>query len=189
MSADEALEKLVSAQHGRAIDFVKFAETKNAALLTFCSVWIGSGIAMLRTEEILPAGYGLALRLTLPLLTVAALIALTSFLPRTLDSMLKRAEDKRNLLYFGDVARMDVDAFGRLLRERYLAEGGACSTTYVDDLVEQVAIQSRIALRKFRTFDVGAKLVIACFVIMALPAVVGLARNIICLAIRPHGVA
>lgn len=35
----DSYEKLLSASHGRMLDLVKFAETKNAALLTFCSGW------------------------------------------------------------------------------------------------------------------------------------------------------
>lgn len=35
----EAFEKILTSNLMRAIDFVKFAEAKNAALLTFNSAW------------------------------------------------------------------------------------------------------------------------------------------------------
>ncbi|WP_439360539.1 hypothetical protein [Bradyrhizobium sp. DASA03007] len=37
---EDAFEKTLSTQLNRNIDFLKFAETKNAALLTFSSAWI-----------------------------------------------------------------------------------------------------------------------------------------------------
>jgi hypothetical protein len=44
---EEAFEKILSTQLGGTIDFVKFAETKNAALLTFSSAWIIGTINLL----------------------------------------------------------------------------------------------------------------------------------------------
>jgi len=72
----EAYEKLLSANHGRMVDFSKFAEARNAALLTFCSVWMGAIITLLRSSDKLPLGYGYAFRIALLLLFIAAVISL-----------------------------------------------------------------------------------------------------------------
>lgn len=153
------------------IDFVKFAETKNAALLTFCSVWIGTIVTMLRTDRTLPLGYDRALTIVLPMLTAAAVIALTSFLPRRLRHFFKpKDRDDRNLLFFGDIAKLKIDAYAERVRERYLPPGDCVySERYVDDLIVQIAVQSRIADAKFKTFNAAAVIVLAAFVVIAIP--------------------
>ncbi|WP_128932116.1 hypothetical protein [Bradyrhizobium zhanjiangense] len=50
----------LSTQLSRNIDFVKFAETKNAALLTFSSAWIIGSINLLTGQSTLPLGYNVA---------------------------------------------------------------------------------------------------------------------------------
>ncbi|NNH83573.1 hypothetical protein HLH89_21430 [Rhizobium laguerreae] len=104
----EAYEKLMSANHGRMMDFVKFAETKNAALLTFSSVWIGAIINLLKSPDDLPFGYTYAFEAALPLLAIAAVICLKSLLPRFLNQVYKREDDVVNLLYFGDIIKGGV---------------------------------------------------------------------------------
>ena len=60
---EEAFEKILSSQLTRTIDFVKFAETKNAALLTFSSAWIIGAINLLTGQATLPLGYNVAFSL------------------------------------------------------------------------------------------------------------------------------
>ena len=43
----EAFEKLLSSVLGRVVDFLRFAEAKNAALLTFSSAWILASTTLL----------------------------------------------------------------------------------------------------------------------------------------------
>jgi hypothetical protein len=51
----EAFRQVLSASLARVIDFLKFAETKNAALLTFASAWTFASINVL-TGERAPTG-------------------------------------------------------------------------------------------------------------------------------------
>ena len=154
------------------IDFVKFAETKNAALLTFCSVWIGSIITMLRTGQTpLPLGYDRALTIVLPMLTVAALIALTSFLPKRLHHYFKSEDrEEKNLLFFGDIAKLGIETYAERVRERYHPPAEAAySERYLDDLIVQISVQSRIADAKFKAFNTAATIVLTAFVAIAFP--------------------
>ncbi|MCP1835749.1 hypothetical protein ACVMIH_007645 [Bradyrhizobium sp. USDA 4503] len=57
---EKAFEKTLSTQLVRTIDFVKFAEIKNAALLTFSSAWIIGTINLLTSQASLPLGYNVA---------------------------------------------------------------------------------------------------------------------------------
>ena len=166
----ESYEKILSAHHGRMIDFLKFAETKNAALLTFTSVWIGSIIGFLRAPTPLPLDYDKAFLIALPFLCIAALIALRSFLPRLLHHHHKDDDGAKNLLYFGDIAQMEPRLYGNRVRERYYPpEGASFTDRYLEDLTIQISIQAHIASRKFKAFNRAAWLVLSAFAILTVP--------------------
>ncbi|MGB8292764.1 hypothetical protein ELI13_36025 [Rhizobium ruizarguesonis] len=173
----EAYEKLMSANHGRMIDFVKFAETKNAALLTFASVWIGAIINLLKSPDELPFNYGKALVAALILLFFAAAICLTSLLPRFLDQVYKREDERVNLLYFGDIVKGGVKDYPEMAEKEYRPQDEDSTTpTYLRDLAVQTAIQASIAHRKFRFFHRAGSLVLLAFLVMLLPPVIAAAR-------------
>ncbi|MER0240086.1 Pycsar system effector family protein [Fulvimarina sp. MAC8] len=152
------------------IDFVKFAETKNAALLTFTSVWIGSIIGFMQAQTPLPLGYDTAFLFTLPLLCVAALISLASFLPRRLHHHHRDDDGVKNLLFFGDIAQMEPRQYGKRVRERYLPpENVSFTERYLEDLTVQISVQAHIADRKFKAFNRAARLVIAAFGVLTIP--------------------
>ncbi|PYE92093.1 hypothetical protein C8J35_1308 [Rhizobium sp. PP-F2F-G38] len=144
----ESYEKILSTHHGQMIDFVKFAEIKNAALLTFTSIWIGSIIGFLRAQTSLPLGYDTAFLFALPFLCCAALLSLKSFLPRLLHHHHKSLDGARNLLFFGDIARIEVEQYGQRARERYYPlEGASFNERYLNDLTVQIAVQAHIVCR------------------------------------------
>ncbi|MCM2475677.1 hypothetical protein HGO38_19565 [Rhizobium sp. CG5] len=173
----EAYEKLLAANHGRMIDFGKFAEAKNAALLTFCSVWMGAIITLLRAPGELPFGYCYAFTAALPLLFIAAVISLKSLMPKFLDQMHKREDDYKNLLYFGDIDRAGTAAYPNMAAELYLpTESDSATATYLHDLAVQTAIHARIAHRKFRMFNWAGSFVLAAFACMVVPLVFACAR-------------
>ena len=172
----ESYEKILSAHHGRMIDFVKFAETKNAALLTFTSVWIGSIIGFMRAQTPLPLGYDTAFLFALPLLCIAALISLASLLPRRLHHHHKADDGAKNLLFFGDIAQMEPRQYGNRVRERYLPPDNVSFTDrYLEDLTVQISVQAHIADRKFKAFDRAGRLVLAAFGVLTVPVLKTLA--------------
>jgi len=169
----DAYEKLMSANHSRMIDFTKFAEAKNAALLTFCSVWLGAIITLLRSPDELPIGFTHAFRIALPLLFLAALISLKSLMPELLDKLHKREDEYKNLLYFGDIHRAGTKAYPEMAADLYMPTGNdAATSTYLHDLAVQTAIHAKIAHRKFRMFNRAGSLVLLAFAIMMGPPVV-----------------
>lgn len=173
----EVYEKLLSANHARMIDFSKFAEAKNAALLTFCSVWMGAIITVLRGPGELPFGYEHAFKAVLPLLFFAAIISLKSLMPKFLDQMHKREDEYKNLLYFGDIAKGGTKDYPEMAADLYTPTGNDSATqTYLHDLAVQTAIHARIAHRKFRMFNWAGSLVLIAFGLMAVPPLVVCAR-------------
>lgn len=82
----EGFERALTSTLARVIDFLKFAEAKNAALLAFSSAWIIGSINALTKVPALPPSWQTAFTVALPLFAVSALVAMASFLPRTLLS-------------------------------------------------------------------------------------------------------
>lgn len=167
----EAYEKVLTANLTRIIDFLKFAETKNAALLTFSSAWTLGCLNLLSKPEQLPNG----LRSTLPFAVIffalAALIAIVSFLPKKkLDIFHRDPERSRSLLFFGDIASFEPTAYNARVRDRYMPpEGASASESLLDDLAVQCAVISRIADRKFAMFNIGAALCFAAMLTISMP--------------------
>ncbi|MGR9204017.1 Pycsar system effector family protein [Rhizobium leguminosarum] len=176
----EAFEKLMSANHGRMIDFVRFAETKNAALLTFSSVWMGAILNLLRSTDEPPFGYKYALAAALPLLAISSVICLISFLPKLLEQLLKREGDAMNLLYFSDIAKGGIENYAEISQKEYMpTESESVTPTYLRDLAVQIASQATIARRKFRMFHWAGTLVLIAFVFMTIPPVVFVGRWVV----------
>ena len=168
----EAYEKLLSASLARAIDFLRFAETKNAALLTFSSAWILASINLLTTDKPLPPGFKSALSIVVLLFAISALVAVISLLPKLkLSDFVGTTARPKNLLYFGDVAGMEIGMFKERVRERYMPSVDRSATdAYLEDLATQSAVVSQIADRKFRLFDWGARLAAIAVLVVMWPA-------------------
>ena len=158
----EAFGQVLSASLVRVIDFLKFAETKNAALLTFASAWTFASISVL-TGERAPAGIlGGAYWVALILFSGAAVVAILSLLPKlNLHAFHRDPTKPNNLLYFGHIAEFDTALFRTRVQERYLGEGDQSPTDeYLDDLMVQISVNSKIASWKFGMFNLGARLVL-----------------------------
>lgn len=158
----EALEDALSATLSRTIDFLKFAETKNAALLTFASAWSLALVNLLISSRFTQEGPRTTVAVCLMLFAVAALVALYSFLPRLrLSSFHRGSREQSSLIYFSDIARFDAESYGGAFSIRYIGDADQIvSDKYLDDLAVQVAVNSSITNRKYNLFSVGATLVI-----------------------------
>jgi Family of unknown function (DUF5706) len=154
----EALEKLLLGSLQRTIDFLKYAEAKNGALLTLSSAWV-LAILNLMFRGGIPSG-DLYEYIVLPFLMLSAFAALCSFMPRVhLPKFLgghRAGPHRKNLLYFGDVKSMTVSEFKAALYEHYCpADDRTVTDAYLHDLIVQVAINSEITSFKLLLFRVG----------------------------------
>lgn len=167
----DAFEKILSSTLSRVLDLLKFAEAKNAALLTFSSAWIIATINLLSTDRTIPDSLATALKIALILFILAALVAMWSFLPKLkLDLFHRDPLQPKNLLYFGDIATFDATAYRKRVLERYMsADGPPTTENYLDDLMIQVAVNSKIAKRKFVIFNIGAGLIVMALITIAIP--------------------
>ncbi|TYP68693.1 hypothetical protein A9A71_1034 [Stutzerimonas stutzeri] len=166
----EAYERLLTSSLARVIDFTKFAEAKNAALLTFASAWIIASVNFLNGTT--TPGWRLAVMAALPFFASSALVALFSFLPKTNPfGFHKDPERERVLLFYGDAAAFSPESFRDRIRDRYYPpEEQTATRNYLDDLSTQTNINSQIALRKFKLFTAGTRLIFVAFAILSIPA-------------------
>jgi pycsar effector protein len=168
----EALDEVLSGTLSRTIDFLRYAETKNAALLTFASAWLVGLTTLLTGDRVFDRGPRAALAAALLLFALAAFVALRSFLPKlNLSSLHRDPGQPKNLLYFGHIAEFEPTAYATRVRERYAADPEVTvSDDYLHDLAAQVSANSIITKRKFNTFYFGAALATLAIGILAVTA-------------------
>lgn len=176
----KTLEPLMLASLARTIDFVKFGEAKNAALLTFTSAWILAS-ANVAIGEVAQDHFAvrIGLQFGVPLLGFAAFLALVSFLPRTDLKALKghwNPNPKNNYLYFGHLGDFASDELHLRLASRFLTIGqSGLNQDYLDDLGCQIVVNAKIASTKFMLFGWGVRITILALFIYAVAAIMAVA--------------
>jgi hypothetical protein len=196
MAGDQeaAYEKVLSANLSRVVDWVKYGDAKNAALLTFASAWLGGIGTMLlgAVEKRTPGVIAFLLFVSEVLFLIAAMHALAALLPTTkpqdilripnrgfrrLLAGAQREPQKPNLLFFGDIRHLEPDLFKVEVSQRYNPKGARLVTeAYVRDLCSQTVVNARIAQRKFDLFDRGVSFVLAALFLLIIPFFIGLLR-------------
>jgi hypothetical protein len=114
---EEAFDKILTSNLQRVLDFLKYAEAKNGALLTIASAWALAVVALLTRDKPIPDNYRLALALALPFIIGAVLAALWSFAPRTRLSRFlggrRAGPHQSNLLFFRRSGKVDGRSDGK----------------------------------------------------------------------------
>jgi hypothetical protein len=152
-SNEERLREVLAFVDGH----VKFAETKNAALLAANGVTLIAVLQILTGEH--PVGDWLERYLWILAggNTVSAVVALLSFLPVTQIPWLRRPRRREatgNLLFFGDVHRFNGTTYLQALSTA-LEQDGYASNEFERMYADQVVANSKIASRKFTYFKVA----------------------------------
>lgn len=169
----EAYEKILIADLQRVIDFLKFAETKNAALLALSSAWTLATIGLECAGHELPYALVYTIPVTLVLVLIAALLAAVSFFPKnSLPPFLggkKAGPHAPNLLFFGDIARLTAKEFEAGVHARYYPDEDKQRDEYLHDLTVQINANSAITLRKMTLFKwaVGFAIAAGCVLLIS----------------------
>ena len=175
----ETYEKLLLGKLQRVIDFLKFAEAKNAALITLSSA-LTIAIGNLLLNAALPSGIARGLWFALPITMAAGVISVVSFIPRpcrpTFLGGPRAGPHPRNLLYFGDVSAQTIKEYKAAMEDHYVSSG-RLTPQYFDDLLTQTHVNSSITHRKMRLFQLGAGLIGAAIVIAAAVIVIWAMRT------------
>jgi len=174
----EAFERILNANLSRIVDLIKFAETKNAALLTFSAFWILALINLLASGRVLPDGFTGAFLVALPLFAISAFVCVLAFLPKVdLQHRHIAGESFKNLLFFSDIATVQLADYEAAARARYFPEAGiVLGAAYIRDLAREVAVNARIAERKFRLFHWAARIMCLGIAVLVAPGLWHLAR-------------
>jgi hypothetical protein len=89
----------------------------------------------------------------------------------------QRQPQRPNLLFFGDIRRLEPESFKTGVSQRYRPKGARVITeAYVSDLCSQTVVNARIAQRKFDLFDRGVCFTFAALFLLIIPFFVGLLR-------------
>jgi hypothetical protein len=197
MASDQeaAYERLLSANLNRVVDWVKYGDAKNAALLAFASAWLaGIGNLLLAVDEKhTPGVIAFFLFVSELLFLIGALHAIVALSPATNPQNIlslprrgirhllagpQRQPQKPNFLFFGDIRHLDPDLFKVEVSQRYSAKGTRITTeAYLRDLCSQTVVNARIAQRKFDVFDRGISFVLLALFSLIIPFCIGLLRT------------
>lgn len=171
--SQDAYVQILTANLQRALDFLKFAEAKNAALLGLASAWIAVTLN-LECDKSLPYGYNVSIPVALLCALCAGLLAMISLLPRlNLPSFLggeRAGPHPPNLLYFGDISELPIKTLEREMPSRYLPSGQPYTDEYIHDLTVQLSVNSEITMRKMRLFNWGMRFILLGALVLLLPA-------------------
>ncbi len=140
---------------GLCIEWVKYAEKKNAALLVAASGLVLS-LAGRFPDKTSSAGIRACFWIGCVSLVLSAVICLVSFIPQIEFSWIasrRKTSSDDNLLFFGHIADYSASEFVDAL---YRAEDHQPAVNKLQlDLAGQIIVNARISLRKFRMFTVA----------------------------------
>ena len=133
-------------------EWLKFAEAKNGALLGV-DIAIIFGLFQVISDEISKGWIYLAIVFT----GLSALSALFSFVPQLkAPSMIrqKRGDKETSLIFYGHIAKYEPEGYIKALYSTAGTEVPS-NLTFELDYAYQIIINSRIALKKNRYFNIG----------------------------------
>jgi hypothetical protein len=158
------------------IDWLKYAEAKNAVLLTFSGAGITATLTYLGAVPTLPRFLKIGFLMATFFLCLSAFICAISFLPKTNlenltglreKSVTKRRQSQKNsdnLYYYGDLQKYNSEELLDKMNEFYFDR--SIQLPYKKehlDIASQIVINSEIALIKFKLFTISLWLLIFSF--------------------------
>ena len=161
---------------GLCIDWVKYAEKKNAGLLVAASGLVLS-LAGRFPDKTSPSGIRACFWIGCVSLVLSAVICLVSFIPQIEFPWIvsrRKTSSEDNLFFFGHIADFSPSEFVDAL---YRGEGHQPAVNKLQlDLAGQIIVNARISLMKFRLFTVAAWLATLGIVFLICAAVQVLAQ-------------
>ena len=168
---EEKLEPVLN----RVIDWLKYEEAKNGALVTLNGVGVGVIVQWLSSASpaLLPW-----LKVSLVVLLLSIIIALFSFYPvlkgdklhRIAARRRARAASKPSVLFFAHIAGSDPKDY---LNEFRAAAGESSASTLLElDYAEQIVAISEIAVLKLRLFEAAFLFSVLAFILACVGTVV-----------------
>lgn len=166
---ERAFEAILSGNLARVNDFLKFAEAKNAALLTFCSAWILGTFSFIAIYKVINPFVESAIALSALLLVIACGFCIYALLPQLSDSKFNKSPEKELAnLFFGRIAKRSQNDFMDLINEHYTPSVNLFTKVYIEDIISQMHTASLIARRKFNLFNWAARITFGAIVLLTI---------------------
>jgi hypothetical protein len=140
-------------------DFLKFAEAKNGALIAFNSGAVWASLSFLKDCN--DTGIIFTFSSFALMNIVSLIIAFWSFIAIT-DNTTKGGQSAHhddNLAFFGHIAKLHEDELIKAISTKYNI--ASSNESIEKDIANQIVINSRITLRKFKLFNTAIKLTLA----------------------------
>lgn len=165
------LSKPLESVFKNVVDWVKFAEAKNAALIALCGA-ILSNLFKPLLDGTMPCGFWVRLYVyeLVGLTIVSLLLALLSFVPQTrIHWMFGRltSSSRNNVIFYGEIRNHTADDYLHALSKSVGIEHAEFSD-FEKDYANQIVVNSTIAYKKFNFFRIGIWVVIGGIVTLPL---------------------
>jgi hypothetical protein len=168
-----AMEDRLKAILSTVNDWLRFAELKNGALLTFAT---GLILALVRSYPQFSAGSKVkwCYATAIILISLSSLVSLLSFIPKLeipwFESEQKPKDDD-NLYFFGDIAKFSASHYVTSL---LIANGEAprAITRLETNLAVQSIVNSRIARKKYWCFNVAVSSLLIALLLLCITGII-----------------
>lgn len=138
--------------------WLKFAETKNAALLGTNSAIVFLVIKSLDSISSLYCFLRVYIAVASVAMVISAALSIISFVPLTeinSQSTKKEQSEDDNLIFYGDISTYEPRSYVKALYA-HIGQDKETPTQIEVNYAEQIINNSRIALIKYRLFSIGA---------------------------------
>jgi hypothetical protein len=144
-------------------EWLKFAETKNAALLTFNGVLLFGIVRILQSNVSYFTPYTKTFTACIILLIINICINLMSFIPALTQSKKQKLKSSLsneqvndlNLLYYGNLKNFNEVKFLEAIIKKYNLPANDQTDEYLKDLSLQIVTLSSIATKKYIFFSIS----------------------------------
>lgn len=177
------MEKILLDLVSKVDESLRFAETKNGALLALAGAGAVAILTFMSPGEV-PPPWTTGLWFVVALLSLAALVSLLSFLPRQdqekiLATRMPAPGPTENLLFFGHLARHTPTDLLQAISTRYLGGNDKphSASAYEIDLASQIIVLARITVLKLRYFTAATLLMTLAVISAAVVPLVLLALH------------
>ncbi|MCQ9207992.1 MAG: DUF5706 domain-containing protein [Omnitrophica bacterium] len=143
-------------------DWLKFAEAKNAALLVFDTAILVGLVSIVSTNNGLHQYVQYYLYFCMFFIVSSIILSLLSFIPKLKMPFLYQSQrhfSQDNVLFFGHIAKYGIKEYLELLYSQNNAKYDK-KDLFQENLAGQIIINSRIALLKYKLFEIGVWLTI-----------------------------
>lgn len=158
-------------------EWIKFAEAKNAALLTFNGVLLFGILKVVESNNSLITSLSKVLYISSAILILNIGYILFSFLPllnhskKIQNIQSNTSESNENLIFYGDLYKLTPDIFLNKVKTKYNLTDTTNERPYFKDLSTQIITLSFLAVRKYKIFRNAVCITMGVLILIVLKSI------------------